>query len=168
MSVGNLGLYRPDGRIRGSYVYMLLCRDDGPTIYVKVGMTDDLYGRLRSLRNGCPITPRRFCSMEFPSRRWALRAERALQKSLATWKAHGEWFRVPREEKPRFNEAWQTGLREHIAPDWPGRWDQIPVEPLMKAADQRRRNMARKVMRRGHAYADACKSGLKVSGQSGT
>jgi predicted GIY-YIG superfamily endonuclease len=167
VSVGNLGLYRPDGRIKGSYVYMLLCRDDGP-IYVKVGMTDDLYGRLRSLRNGCPITPRRFCSMEFPSRRWALNAERALQKAFKRWKAHGEWFRILPADKAEFNEAWRTGLTNYVAPEWPNKWEQIAVQPLIAAADQRQRYMARKVMRRGRAYRDACKSGLKVSGHFGT
>lgn len=167
MSLGSLGLYRSDGRLKGSYVYMLLCRDDGP-IYVKVGVTDDLYGRLRSLRNGCPVTPRRFCTMEFPSRRKALRAERALHTSFKRWRLHGEWFMVEIAEKQSFNEAWKAGLIGHTSQDWPSRWDQVAVEPIVAAADRRRRYKASKIMRRGKEFHDACRHGLKVSGQFGT
>ena len=147
-------------------MYMLLCSDSGP-IYVKVGITDDLYGRLRTLRNGCPVTPRRFCTMEFPSRRKARTAERALHIALEEWNAHGEWFLVKREDKAAFNEAWRIGLAGLIDSQWPAKWDQIPVQALIEAGDQRQRYMARKIMRRGKAFHDACQQGLKSSEQSG-
>lgn len=41
MTVGSLNLYNGNGRMRGSFVYMLLCHEAGHDIYVKAGLTED-------------------------------------------------------------------------------------------------------------------------------
>ncbi len=154
MSIGNLGLYRKDGRIRGSFVYMLLCRDDGGPIYFKVGITDNLYVRMQALRRGCPVTPRYFHSFEVPHRRYALGVERALHKALNRWRAHGEWFKVLMTEKDEFNMAHSAVLDRYRTAAWPCRWEKVAVLPLIAEGDRKSRYIRRVFRRRGAAFQD--------------
>lgn len=123
-----------DGRIRGAYIYLLLCRDgDGP-VYVKVGMTSNPTRRLHQLRLGCPVTPHQFCTMRQPSEKKARRAETALHRALGRWRSSGEWYRVPISEKAEFNATMQETLRAHRKTGFPTAWEKIAVQPLVKLA----------------------------------
>lgn len=153
MSVGSLGLYRPDGRIRGTFVYMLLCHDGGP-LYVKVGITDTPHQRLLALRNGCPVKPKIFAMMETPSRRRAATIERALHAAFDEWRIHGEWFVMSFADRAVFNERWRRVVGQYALPNWPARWTQIPVEPVIAHGQQQRRWFAKKIRRRGKAFRD--------------
>lgn len=153
MSIGNFGLYRQDGRLRGSYVYMLLCRDDGP-IYVKVGITDRPDSRMMALRLGCPVAPRQFCTMEVVSRRKARTIEVDLHAAFARWSAHGEWFKVDLADKEKFNEAWKQVLGRHVMAGWPCAWSKVAVQPVMDAKHRAQKYRLKVLLRRGPAYQD--------------
>ena len=153
MSIGNFGLYRQDGRLRGSYVYMLLCRDDGP-IYVKVGITDRPDSRLLALRLGCPVVPRQFCTMEVVSRRKARAIEIDLHAAFGQWAAHGEWFKVDMSHKTEFNEAWKQVLARHTMAGWPAAWSRVAVQPVIEAKHRAQKYRLKVLLRRGPAYRD--------------
>lgn len=153
MSVENIGLYRPDGRLRGTYVYMLLCRDDGP-IYVKVGITDRPDERLLALRHGCPVTPLQYCTMEVASRRKARVIEIGLHESFRQWRAHGEWFRVNFTDKTEFNAGWRKVLARHATNGWPGEWSRVAVQPVIAAKQRAARYRLHIIRKRGTSFRD--------------
>lgn len=156
MSVTNISktLYRKDGRVRGSFVYMLLCQDDAGPIYVKIGMSDDPFQRMQALRNGCPVQPRRFAFVAVPSRRLAKKIESFLHGELSPWRSQGEWFKFEPAEKADFNKGWQSAFRKAAIPGYPLEWTHIAVEFLIKEWD-RRRNVARGIWKkRGRVYQD--------------
>ena len=153
MSIQNLGTFRENGRLRGTYVYMLLCRDDGP-IYVKVGISDNPYKRLLMLRGGCPVTPRRFLSFEVRSRKKALQVESAIHAALDRWLAHGEWFKVNKAEKPEFNLALATAIAPHKETGWPCEWGHTLVAPLMEDARSRMNYKRQQLNHRSTAQKD--------------
>ncbi len=139
----NIGLYDDEGRIRGAYIYLLLCRDgDGP-VYVKVGMSTDPTKRLHSLRLGCPVTPRQFLTIRRPSSATALKVERALHSGLQRWVSSGEWYCVPIDEKPEFNAAIQSVLARHKQSGYPNKWEKVAVQPLVKEAAERKKTYQR-------------------------
>ena len=153
MSIGSLGLYRADGRIRGTYVYLLLCRDAGP-IYAKVGISDVPYRRLLVLRLGCPVKPRQFFTFEVRSRKKALKVERAIHAGLARWAAHGEWFKVEPDHKADFNAALATAIAPHRETGWPCEWSRTRVAPLIRDAHERRDAVMRLLRERSPAQVD--------------
>lgn len=153
MSVGNFGIYHRDGRLRGSYVYMLLCRDAGP-IHVKIGMTDIPTQRLSALRTNIPIKPEIFAIVEVFSRKEALRLEQGLHKELKKWRTDGEWFRFEDSDKGEFNLIWQRVFERFAKPGWPLYWVKIPVQPLAKLARQRQAAYRYRWRVRGKAYQD--------------
>lgn len=112
---------------------MLLCRDEGGPVYVKVGISDQPIKRLKSLRLGCPVTPHQFLYMEVRSRRKARSIEISLHDALAKWGAHGEWFRVPMEEKAQFNGAWKRVVDAQREPSTLSyEWQRISVAEFVR------------------------------------
>lgn len=161
MSISGAVLYNTDGLIRGSYVYMLLCRDGNGPVYVKVGVTDHPDQRLESLRRGCPVTPLQFHSMSIPNRRRALFIERRLHRALREWRQHGEWFIVPMDHKPRFNDAIKSALA-NLPSKWrqPLQWSRIAVQPLVRLAQRRHFAYIEMVRRRGQSFQDFQKDSI--------
>jgi T5orf172 domain len=155
-------LYRDNGRICGSFVYMLLCRDRGP-IHVKVGMADSPYNRFLSLRKDCPATPRRFCSFEVTSRNKAREVESDLLAALKKWIDHGEWLVVDPVEKDDFNAAWKVALIPHRSPAWPCVWDQVSAAALIRYAEQRQRYHRKRWTESPLAYRDFEKDSRAVA-----
>jgi len=160
MTVGSLGLYRPDGRLRGVHVYMLLCRDDGP-VYVKVGISKSPTDRLMALRSGCAVTPRQFFSFEVRSKGKALGIERDLHRAFYRWLAQGEWFRVPIAERAEFNAAWQPVVDRHRESGWPCRWERVSVSAFMADAHRRRDAALARQRNAPRARRDAIADGLR-------
>jgi hypothetical protein len=140
MSVENSHRFHSDGRLRGSYVYMLLCRDDGP-VYIKIGISDAPSKRLMALRTACPVQPRQFCFVEVRSRSRARTIEKQLHFAMDAWHTQGEWFRVAMHEKPAFNQAWRSVLNANRETGWRYEWERISVPAFAKQLDQNRRAM---------------------------
>ena len=130
--------FRKDSRLPSSFVYMLLCQDEDGPIYVKIGLSDEPYRRLQALRNGCPVTPRRFATCAVPGRIIAKRVEHALLSQLAPWRTQGEWLKFDRDEKADFNAGWQEAFRKTAPKGWPLEWTHIPVGELIKWWQQKK------------------------------
>ena len=148
-SIDQLPYFRPDGRLRGSYVYLLLCQD-GDSIFAKAGRANDPIRRLHNLLVGCPISPGVLAVAELPGDRLAVRAETALLHALDAWHARGEWFRFKAKDRAAFNHAWRTALAEFASPSWPIRWTKLSVPALLrhgKVASSRRLFLERKERR---------------------
>jgi hypothetical protein len=157
MTVHNLSLYHSDGRLRGVYVYMLLCQDDGP-LYVKIGISRTPTKRVKQLWLGCPVTPRYFATVEVRSEQKAKKIERELLAAMGKWSQTGEWLRLSVDDKPEFNSKWKAVFSENVEPGWPLAWSQADVQAL-RADGQSKMNFARKLWRkRGRAYQDFARS----------
>jgi hypothetical protein len=130
-------LYDTEGRLRGAYIYMLLCRDDDGPVYVKIGMTEHPDQRLSALRTGCPVTPHQFCTIRRSSRARAYRTEAGLHSALNRWKSSGEWYRVPVSEKDEFNAVLREALASHSQRGYSNTWERVPVQPLIRLAKKR-------------------------------
>lgn len=156
VSTSNLYAHGSHGGIIGCYVYMLLCRDDGP-LYVKVGISAAPFRRAQTLRNSCPVTPRRFAVVGVQSRKIALAIERDLLAEFSAWASHGEWFRLDLGDKPRFNDAWRRVFRRQGTPSLPLNWTQMSMAALADRWRTARQLQQRDYARRGEPYRDFLK-----------
>ena len=143
MSVGALGFYGVNGRIRGAYVYMVFC-PIGDQFFVKVGMSNSPAVRLGALRTACPIEPTVMAVVEMPSQGLAASLERATHGALIGWRTHGEWFRVDKSDKKRFSEAAHGVLRAYAKPSWPLKWTQVSIKAVLADGLERQRAARRK------------------------
>lgn len=134
---------------------MLLCQDEPASpIYVKIGLSDSPLKRMQSLRNGCPVTPKRFAICAVPSRLIAQRVERSLLTEFSPWTSHGEWFKFDKAEKQDFNVAWQRGFANIRLGSWALEWTHFAVEELIKQWAKSQKIYQSKWRRRGVAYQD--------------
>lgn len=154
MGIERVPTHRVNGKLCGSFVYMLLCQDAPGPVYVKVGLTDTPKRRLLALRAGCPVSPRQFLFCELRSRYRASVVERALLRAMKPWRAHGEWFHVPIEDKAKFNAAWGPAFAACYEPPWPMKWQRIAAKPFFREAEIRRREFLREYRSRGNSYRD--------------
>ena len=154
MTVHSLVMYGADGRLRGSWTYMLLCRDGLGPIYVKVGISDNPLKRFNALVTSCGVMPQRFSFVNVRSRDSAKKLEKDLLDAFSKWKTNGEWIRLKVTEKKEFNVAWQKVFEKHATRDWPLRWVQCHAKGLRKYAQRRKRYVQKKHMRRGKAFLD--------------
>jgi hypothetical protein len=123
--------------MQGSFVYMLLCRDEGP-IYVKIGMTDSLHSRFLTLVKNSRATPRRLCSFEVHSRRKARMVESDLLEATHRWSCGGEWLEVGASDKADLNCALRAVIENHRSAAWPCVWEQFPVAGLLEEISRRK------------------------------
>jgi hypothetical protein len=146
--------YHVDGRIRGSYVYLLLCQSaDG--IYVKVGMSDSPQRRLQSLMTSSPLRPGVMATVELPTRKTALRCEHAILCALDRWRVKGrEWFLFAAADKAEFNTKLHMATVAFASPAWPVTWSKFSVRKMLAAARSRRGLFQSRMRRRGRAYKD--------------
>lgn len=72
-----------------SAVYMAECRDATGTIYAKVGMTNNVFGRLPSLQTGCPFEFERVRFVNLPTRAKAAKAEKRCHSALRKYHLRG-------------------------------------------------------------------------------
>lgn len=120
-----------DGRLRGSYVYLLLFDEHG-YVYAKVGSADDPIKQLLALLVGCPFEPVILAAASLPNRAIACKVEGALHRAFEQWHLRGEWFRFQLEDRERFNASWKLAVAEFATPSWPIRWTQLNAEELLK------------------------------------
>ena len=145
--------YTIDGRMRGSYVYMLLC-EIGDEVHVKVAHSCDPLRRLGELRNGCPVTPGIIAVAELSSRRIAVQAETHLHYAFAPWHSHLEWFKFRWDQRAEFNAAWKPTLRSFSTPSRPVCWRKYSVPAITAAAQKRKGFIQRQYARSSQAYRD--------------
>lgn len=145
-----------DGRLYGSFVYMLLCRDEN-FLYVKIGITDLPSARLSSLLVGCPVEPISFSYAHIPTRGRAKSIENILHDSVKRWIARGEWYRLPKEECKEFKLAWRTAIAPFDRPLWRIKWITISVAAMREYGKLQKslsRLRPRKRKQKGLSYKD--------------
>lgn len=145
-----------EGRIAGSFVYLLLCRDENK-IYIKVGNSIQPEQRFLTLRNGCPVTPRTLSVIHLPSRKLAQRLELSLHGAFSQWRVAGEWFSMVADDKQAFNEKLHTTLKAHSMPQWKLAIQKVPANTLVRMAQQRKDFWRHRYKRNGSAYRDFLK-----------
>lgn len=153
MKTARGGLFRSDGRMRGSYVYMLMC-SQGEKIHIKVGQSDDPIARLQQIRVGCPFIPKILATAEVATRPLALELEGLLHAAFRLWHVHGEWFTFEPADKPLFNEAWREVFSCFSDKSRPLFWSQLSVRALIKQGQQNRNFLRRQWARKGSAFHD--------------
>lgn len=148
-------LFDDAGRLRGSYVYILLCMDaDGP-IYAKVGVADNPHNRINALMTSSPVPARHLAYVHVNSRRAALKMEKDFLDTLKHWRSNGEWFRFSFDDKPIFNRFCREIFGRHATKSWPLQWSKIPLRGVKQAAKIRRTMYRKMAMKRGQAFRDA-------------
>lgn len=125
-----------DGRLRGSFVYMLLCKSE-EALFVKIGVSDNPTTRLSELLVGCPVEPLLFSVAHIPTRTRAELLERVLQRSVQKWSTRGEWFSLKVSESAAFKATWRAALKHYDKPAWPVRWTTISIAALRKLGQLR-------------------------------
>jgi hypothetical protein len=153
MSLVGVPTFTSDGRLRGSYVYMLMCQDGAP-IYIKIGMSDAPLRRLEELRKSCAVTPKILATVALPSRKIAFALETDLHVVMAPWQTVGEWYSYTGDDKAAFNDSWQRVFERYARPGWSLRWSKVAVEPMRKLAESRKRLYQHRWATRGRAYHD--------------
>lgn len=148
-----LPIFNSAGRMRGSYVYLVLCGDAG-TIYVKVGRSSNPFQRLNELRVGCPLIPKIMATVEVATLQRAKRLESHLHAALKAWRSHGEWFLLNAADKGDFNTILSGILLNHSDPSRRLRPVQYSVPALIEDGKRRRAYMQSRFARTGLAYKD--------------
>jgi hypothetical protein len=153
MTMFSVPAFNEGGRLRGSFVYMLMCQDAEP-IYIKIGMSDAPMRRLNELRTACAVTPKILATVEVPSRKFACALETDLHSAMAPWQTTGEWYRYEGSDKSGFNDTWKMVFEKHAKPGWPLQWTKLAVQPMIKMAESRKRLYQHRWASRGQAYRD--------------
>lgn len=153
MSVHSIQAFNVDGRLRGSYVYMLMCQD-AETIYIKVGRSVSPLQRLSHLRTACPVAPEIMAIMEVSTQGRAGQIELALHTALSKWRTNGEWFRFQIADRPQFNAAWRSVIDQYSDSTRRLFWQKISVPEIVKAGRRASQYLKFQFARRGKAYRD--------------
>lgn len=144
-----------DGRLRsGSYLYLVMCQDGEPHIFIKIGYSQDPYRRLAELSTSCPLKPTQLATCGVRSTSMAKRLERLLLDRTMQWHVRGEWRRVPIAEKGAFNSVWKTLFEIEGDYACPLRWDVHSAAELRRRAKARKMIALNRLKRRGAAYRD--------------
>ena len=152
------------GTIRATYVYMLLCQDDGP-LYIKIGITERPDQRLMELVNSCPVSPAVYALVGTNNRKYAQSLEGALLDGYKKWRTNGEWLALSVDDKPEFNEIWKSIFRtfQKRWPAWDAKWDKVSVPGMVKRAKARAAYYRNKFNRLGKAGKDYVRHSAKVA-----
>lgn len=75
-------------------VYVAECDDHAGNVYVKIGLTNDVLGRLPALQVGCPLEFTRVRFTNLPTRALAAKAEKRCHVALKKYHLRGEWFLI--------------------------------------------------------------------------
>jgi|SRR5579859_3170539 len=129
--------HRPNGRIRGTFVYLVLCEERG-IIFVKVGIADEPIKRLRAIATGCPLDVGVLAYVELPNRAAAFQAERELHIQFQQWRTRGEWFRFKKKDKKPFNTRLRMVLAHWERPSWQMKWTKLDAVALLRQITAKR------------------------------
>lgn len=156
MGFGRTLLHDHNGRMSGSFCYMILCEVSG-FIYIKIGHSSDPFRRLTEIRTGCPLEPKICAYCHVFSKDMAVSIERELHAELKAWRSRGEWFVFPAVDKEQFNTGWKKVFARHAAKSWPLRWQKASARQLQRLSNQRRAWAQNRFRERGFAYQDFAK-----------
>jgi hypothetical protein len=131
VTISRTPLYRNNGRLRGTYVYLVLCQEQ-KSIFVKIGVADEPIKRLRGLATGCPLDPEILAYVELPSRPVAFQVERGLHRELLPWRIRGEWFKFDPRDRAAFNERLREVLVPWNKPSQPMKWTKLNAGELLR------------------------------------
>lgn len=145
--------FNPEGRVVGSFVYLLLCWDE-TKIYIKVGHSIQPEKRFHALRNGCPVTPRTFSVIAVPGSEIAKQLEAELHSAFDKWRVSGEWFSLTVDDKEEFNRKLRESMRSHGRPLYPLKIQKVPAKVLIRIAEQRLAYWRHRYKKGGAAYRD--------------
>jgi hypothetical protein len=148
MTIERAGLYTIDGRLRGSYVYMVLWRID-VRIQVKLGRSSSPFAGLKRWTEAHVI-----CIAEVPTLHTAVRLEAQLREVFIPWRADPECFSVRVVEWPTFKAAWRPVLDAMSSPSRRIHWRNYSVQAIATDAIRRRRERQRTFMQRPLTYQD--------------
>ncbi len=148
MTVECANLFTSDGRLRGSYVYMLLCQIE-ECIHIKIGRSCTLRARLTEVPEAQVIS-----LAEVVSLRQARRLSTELHDALARWHLCLEWFTVLPSERGEFNAAWRPVIDAHSTASRRIHWRNYSLLALRSAAQEHAREQQRRFMRRGRGFQD--------------
>jgi hypothetical protein len=138
--IESVPVFNCDGRLRGSYVYLLICQV-GPEIRIKIGQSASPLARLASIRTGCAVIPDTIAIAELHSKRIALQLERRLHEIMDEWRTHGEWFSFAEADRAEFNARLRPIVASYSTASRPIRWRKYSVDKLIKDGHARRRYM---------------------------
>jgi hypothetical protein len=148
MTIERAGLYTSDGRMRGSYVYMVLWQVEEP-IVIKLGRSCTPLSGIERL-----IEARVISLLEVPSLRAAVRLQSELCAALSKWNSCLEWFTVLPQDRAEFNAAWRPVIAAHSSPSRRIHWHNYSVPALIASARRGRVERQRRFMDRPLAYHD--------------
>lgn len=152
MQAVNVSAFHANGRMQGSYVYLLMCEQDG-RYHIKVGMSDRPLDRFFGILTSLPFEPVVLALAEVPTRKIACSVETELHSVFQEWHATREWFEFDPADKPRFNAAWQSVFRSYSSPSWRIKWTQLSAQALLKKARKRKGYIQSRAVRHGVATA---------------
>jgi hypothetical protein len=159
MTVYSMNEFTADGRLRGTYVYMLLCQMEFGPIHIGVGRAKEPLQRLAKLRSACPVIPRIIALAELANERKASAVERDLHVELNRWHTHLSWFRVDPMQRTEFNAAWKAAVAKHSTPSRPIEFRQYDVETLIEQRKKKQQMHRLNFARRGAVFQDFVKQG---------
>lgn len=79
-------------RIGDHHFYILAGADSSPRGPVKIGISQDVDARIRTLQTGCPFTLQKVHVFNFPARDIAEYVEDAFKSLEKENRLHGEWY----------------------------------------------------------------------------
>jgi hypothetical protein len=153
-------VYGSTGRLHGHYIYALQCSDP-ERFLIKIGISVNPLARMDQIRTGCPLTPELLATMHFISKEDAVVAESMFHVDLAKFRLHGEWFAIPKCDRTSFNVTTAKVRGQLARPTWPLRWVKINAGELIAAKKQTQGFIVKRLARRGLAYRDALRAGMK-------
>jgi hypothetical protein len=97
------------------YVYLWACAMPGG-MHVKVGMTNNPDRRATEFRTNSPLRVHRHVVCQCPDRSASYGLEQTILAEFKTWKARGEWVRVPADRLDAFIATCTRIARREIGP----------------------------------------------------
>lgn len=151
-------LLKPNGLLRGSYVYLFVCRS-GDDYFVKVGISVSPLERMDQLRSGCPFVPDLLVFCEVGMRALAMKIEAHLHQEFAEWLVHGEWFQMKLVDRRRFNAILREVLAQYSTPSKRLQLTKINAKAYLADRLQRKKLAQSKFRKYGKPYRDFLRSG---------
>lgn len=149
MQAVNVSTFHANGRMQGSYVYMLMCLSGGDRYHIKVGMSDKPLDRFFGILTSLPFEPVIFAIAEVPTRKIACAVETELHTAFDKWHSAREWFEFAPSDKAEFNAAWKAVFCAFSSPSWKVKWTQLSAPALLKKARRRKAYIQSRALQAG-------------------
>jgi len=126
--------------VRNEWVYAMFCEaPSSPVGWVKIGITENILGRIGSIKHGTPFPINMIalvgCTEDGPP---AARVEQRLHERFALRRCNGEWFQFnfsDSDDKRDFNDGCREVFRELWGENYPWWWKTSESELRRKLRD---------------------------------